>query len=160
MGKQYRVLFSLHLAIILFISIIAEAQPETRIINKINQHSIMDATNTCIPLRYGSLEHIYYDSPSLPNNDNDIINVQKARVQDQVSQNFQKSDIHFIENKGQIADTKGNPCPDIKYYTESINGVQMYFSADKISYMFAKIRFNSPRPAKRGEGKRIEDSRG
>ncbi|HET7153497.1 MAG TPA: SBBP repeat-containing protein, partial [Candidatus Kapabacteria bacterium] len=48
------------------------------------------------------------------------------------------SGTRFIENKGQIADTKGNPRPDIKYYTEGTNGVRMYFSADKISYVFAQ----------------------
>ncbi|MGH7954356.1 MAG: hypothetical protein ACREOZ_00170, partial [Gloeomargaritales cyanobacterium] len=40
----------------------------------------------------------------------------------------QNSGIRFIENKGQIADTKGNPRPDIKYYTESVNGYQKHGS--------------------------------
>ncbi|HET7153678.1 MAG TPA: SBBP repeat-containing protein [Candidatus Kapabacteria bacterium] len=54
------------------------------------------------------------------------------------------SGIRFIENKGQIADTKGNSRPDIKYYTESANGVRMYFSADKVSYVFAQ--YDTARP--------------
>ena len=50
----------------------------------------------------------------------------------------QSSGNRFIENKGQIVDTKGHPRPDIKYYTECVNGVQMYFAKDKISYVFPK----------------------
>src|SRR5579883_1160242 len=82
----------------------------------------------------------------------------------------QNSGIRFIENKGQIADTKGNPRPDIKYYTESLNGVRMYFSADKISYVFAQYdttaslslapqsgeRASEPR-ASAGEGRLIRE---
>ncbi|MCD4747018.1 MAG: SBBP repeat-containing protein [Bacteroidales bacterium] len=48
-----------------------------------------------------------------------------------------KKDIVFIENLGQITDSKGNTRPDILFHTRS-QGVDMYITNTGISYVFRK----------------------
>ncbi|MBL0176530.1 MAG: hypothetical protein IPP94_14905 [Ignavibacteria bacterium] len=45
--------------------------------------------------------------------------------------------IRFQENKGQIVDTDGKPCPDIMF-TATVSGARLYFRRDGISTVFIK----------------------
>ncbi|MCK4819172.1 hypothetical protein KA005_25595 [bacterium] len=54
-----------------------------------------------------------------------------------ILQNSEK-DIVFIENLGQIKDTKGEKRPDILFLTRS-QGVDMYMTNSGITYVFRKI---------------------
>lgn len=46
----------------------------------------------------------------------------------------------FIENRGQIISTKNKPVPEVKFYTCSNGGVQVYFSPTRVSYVFQKTK--------------------
>ena len=50
----------------------------------------------------------------------------------------QKANLEFIENRGQIIDTDGNPRPDIAYVADG-NGVKLYFTETGVSHVFTKI---------------------
>jgi len=45
----------------------------------------------------------------------------------------------FMENKGQLADEKGNVLSDIKYYAKS-NGVNIYCKNDRIAFVFTRVK--------------------
>lgn len=45
--------------------------------------------------------------------------------------------ISFIENRGQLRDTDGNPRPDIRYYAD-VQGTRLYVTNRGISYVFVK----------------------
>jgi hypothetical protein len=47
-------------------------------------------------------------------------------------------DFSFTENKGQLADEKGNLLSDISYYGKS-NGVAVYYRSNKLSFVFMKV---------------------
>ncbi|UCE08100.1 MAG: SBBP repeat-containing protein, partial [bacterium] len=50
----------------------------------------------------------------------------------------QVNNLEFIENRGQIVDTDGNPRPDIAYVADG-NGVKLYFTTTGVSYVFTMI---------------------
>src|SRR6266571_4843306 len=66
-------------------------------------------------------------------------------------------DFAFTENKGQLADEKGNLLSDISYYGSS-GGVNVYCRNGKISFVFTKLdgerptRF--PKPVRSGDDSR------
>ena len=66
-----------------------------------------------------------------------ISNIGSKHSIQSIMQNSEK-DIVFIENLGQIRDTKGNRRPDILFLTRS-NGVDMYITNSGITYVFRKI---------------------
>lgn len=62
---------------------------------------------------------------------------------EQASAMLGKSGLEFVENKGQVVDTKGNSRPDIKFSAHS-NGTNVYFLNDKIMYAFSKVEGKLP----------------
>ncbi|PLX29184.1 MAG: hypothetical protein C0600_08880 [Ignavibacteria bacterium] len=44
----------------------------------------------------------------------------------------------FVENRGQLADTEGNPVPEILYYADA-GGAKLYFQRDRVSIVFMTI---------------------
>ncbi len=56
------------------------------------------------------------------------------------NQKLQSSSLLFMENKGQIADDKGNLRPDI-LFTANSAGAKIYLSANSIHYQFTKTEY-------------------
>lgn len=56
---------------------------------------------------------------------------------------LKNKELAFVENKGQVTDTRGDVRPDILYTTD-LNGVNVYFRNDAVSYVFSKVE-NNPR---------------
>ncbi|MBN1446843.1 MAG: fibronectin type III domain-containing protein, partial [Bacteroidetes bacterium] len=46
--------------------------------------------------------------------------------------------LRFVENRGQLVDTEGNPVPEIFYYTDA-GGAKLYFHRDHVSIVFSKV---------------------
>jgi hypothetical protein len=70
-----------------------------------------------------------------------FINAQKAQPKPAIyNQKLQSSSLLFMENKGQVVDTKGNLQPDI-LFTANSNGAKIYLSANAIYYQFIKTDF-------------------
>jgi hypothetical protein len=65
--------------------------------------------------------------------------------------------IAFVENKGQIIDTKGSPRPDLTYVANT-GGVKLHFRNDGVSYVFSK----SAKDRRKGKGfeKHDDEQRG
>ncbi|MCX6155262.1 MAG: hypothetical protein NT007_13995 [Candidatus Kapabacteria bacterium] len=53
---------------------------------------------------------------------------------DQAQQMLQNTGLHFIENKGQVKDARGNKQNDVLYLAET-NGMKIYFRRNSISYV-------------------------
>lgn len=56
------------------------------------------------------------------------------------NQKLQSSSLVFMENKGQVADDKGNVRPDI-LFTANSGGAKLYFSSNAIHYQFTKTEY-------------------
>ncbi len=54
-----------------------------------------------------------------------------------------KAGLEFVENKGQVVDTKGNARPDIKFSAAS-KGVGVFFTSDRIIYSYTKTEGKLP----------------
>jgi len=53
------------------------------------------------------------------------------------------SGLCFIENRGQLRDTDGNPRPDIRYYAD-VSGTRLYVTEHGISYVFVRCSETAP----------------
>ncbi len=54
-----------------------------------------------------------------------------------------KTGLEFVENKGQVVDTKGTARPDIKFSASS-KGVGLFFTPDRIIYAYSKTEGSIP----------------
>lgn len=71
---------------------------------------------------------------------------------------FNKSQILFIENKGQIIDVEGNRRPDLLFKTNS-NGAQVYISSNKIYYVFNRVEMEESKNRSFAENDKIKTSK-
>ena len=106
-------------------------------VHKILPHGASEFSDTANITLPSPSHSIFFDS-DLDSKTKQILSLQTQGKIHAMKLMQQSSGGRFIENKGQVIDIKGNPRPDIKYYTENINGMQMYFFTDKISYVFSK----------------------
>jgi len=60
-----------------------------------------------------------------------------------IDNNELKTNLVFIENKGQIISTDQKPVPFVKYYSK-LNNLKLYFSNNEIYYVFQKPIYNKP----------------
>jgi hypothetical protein len=56
----------------------------------------------------------------------------------QATKKLQASGLEFVENRGQVFDTKGNSRNDILYTAHS-KGTNVYFMKDRIMYAYTKV---------------------
>lgn len=62
----------------------------------------------------------------------------QARGNPEAQSWLKENSLSFTENKGQIVDTRGNLRPDV-LFTSAVNGSQVYFRKDAVSYVFPKV---------------------
>jgi hypothetical protein len=62
----------------------------------------------------------------------------QARENPQAQQWLSRKGVSFVENKGQVTDSRGAARPDI-LFTADVNGAKVYFSKGAVSYVFAKL---------------------
>ncbi|MCS6904366.1 MAG: SBBP repeat-containing protein [Bacteroidia bacterium] len=66
-----------------------------------------------------------------------------------IEKKFTQSTLAFVQNKGQIIDTEGKVRSDILFYAQ-LKGVQVYFSKEKISYVYPLHDLNSSKHKNNG----------
>src|SRR5690606_17373715 len=61
-----------------------------------------------------------------------------ASAQPKTTQSYQKSGLHFVENKGQIRDQYQNARPDIDFKLEATNGLNLFIGSGQLHYQFVR----------------------
>ena len=98
------------------------------------------------------------DLPAAQSDENQT--AQSTELQDLARKYIEQQNLAFMENKGQIRDTEGNPRPDLHYLMLG-GDVRLYFSTNSVSYVFTRVT-KVPVEAKKEQehflGRRLKES--